>query len=344
MIGVACLALTACHHHTEKEVTTSRPVKTALATGENIVNKEYAGMVEAVEYATLSFPVSGRIEKLPITEGEHVRKGQLIATIDPRNYLLQTEADRAEYQAAQSRLERNRRLLSQQAIAKQEVEMSQAEYERARSAYEVSQTMLTDTKLYAPFEGTIERRNAERYQRVEVGQAVAVLVNTDKLRIAITIPDAYLYLLNTPHQTYSVMFDTYPDIRFNAKVSEVMEISTYSTGIPVTLVIDDANFNRQRYQVKPGFTCRVHQSANITGLLDEPFVHVPLSAVFSDNDNGRTYVWVVEDGRVHLREVKLYNLSGIDEALIQSGLRVGERVVTAGVYQLTEGEKVVVSD
>lgn len=340
IIGVVCLSLTACHQPTESETAWVRPVKTALATGENIVSKEYAGMVEAAQYVTLSFPISGRIEQLPINEGQQVKRGQLIAAIDSRNYSLQAEADKAAYQAAQSRLERNRRLLQQEAIARQEVEMSLAEYERARSAYEVSQTLLADTRLYAPFEGTIERRNVEKYQRVEVGQAVAVLVNTDKLRIAITIPDAYLYLLKTPKQTYSVTFDTYPDMHFNARVTEVMEISTFSTGIPVTLVIDDADFNLQRYQIKPGFTCRVNQSTDIAPLLDEPFVHVPLSAVFSDTNNRRTYVWVVDDGHVHLREVKLYNSSGNDEALIQSGLRVGERVVTAGVYQLTEGEKV----
>lgn len=69
IIGMACLSLTACHQPTERETAWVRPVKTALATGENVVNKKYAGMVEAAQYVTLSFPISGRIEQLPINEG-----------------------------------------------------------------------------------------------------------------------------------------------------------------------------------------------------------------------------------------------------------------------------------
>lgn len=219
--------------------------------------------------------------------------------------------------------------------------MSKAEYERAKSAYESALSDLRDTKLYAPFQGYIERRNVENYQRIEAGQAIAVLVNTDKLRISFTIPDAYLYLLRSPWQSYRVTFDTYPDISFDAKIQEVMNISTYSTGIPVTLTIDDPHFDRTRYEVKPGFTCQIKQQADITPFLDKPFVYVPLSAIFSDEDSCRTYVWVVKDHHVHLREVKLYAPTGQAEAIIESGIQAGERVVTAGVYQLTEGERIV---
>lgn len=338
--SVLCLPLAACHQETKQVYVESRPVKTAIATSQSIVSKEYAGMVEAIEYVTLSFPISGRINQLPINEGQYVNKGELIAAIGARSYTLQLNANKAEYETASAQLERNQRLLQQEAISLQEVEISQAQYEQAKTAYEVALSNLRDTKLYAPFQGYIERRNVENYQRIEAGQAIAVLVNTDKLRISFTIPDAYLYLLRSPQQSYQVTFDTYPNISFHASIQEVMNISTYSTGIPVTLTIDDPHFDRNRYEVKPGFTCLIEQQADITPFLDEPFVYVPLSAIFSDDNNCRTYVWVVIDNHVHLREVKLYAPTGQAEAIIQSGIQAGERVVTAGVYQLTEGEHI----
>lgn len=74
-------------------------------------------MVEAVEYVKLAFRVSGQIINLPVVEGQRVKKGQLIAAIDPRDISLQYAADKAAYETAVAQVERNKRLLGRQAIS-----------------------------------------------------------------------------------------------------------------------------------------------------------------------------------------------------------------------------------
>ena len=205
----AAILLAGCGQKKETTTTTARPVKTTIVESRSIIRKDFSGIVEAVEYVKLAFRVSGQIIDLPVVEGQRVRKGQLIAAIDPRDISLQYAADKAAYETAAAQVERNKRLLGRQAISLQEYEISVANYQKAKSAYELSTNNMRDTKLLAPFDGSIEKRLVENYQRVNSGEGIVRLVNTQKLRIKFTIPDDYLYLLRAKDATFKVEFDTY---------------------------------------------------------------------------------------------------------------------------------------
>ena len=327
-IGVMLL-VTSCGHKKEGDATLIRPVKTASASSQSVIRKDFSGIVEAVEYVKLAFRVSGQVINLPVVEGQRVKKGQLIAAIDPRDISLQYAADKAAYETAAAQVERNKRLLGRQAISVQEYEISVANYQKAKSAYELSSNNMRDTKLTAPFDGSIEKRLVE-------------LVNTQKLRIKFTVPDDYLYLLRAKDVTFKVVFDTYPDMVFNAQLEEYLDISTAGTGIPVTITIEDPAFNRSLYDVKPGFTCKIKLASDVAPFLEEKLVNIPLSAIFGESENQKTYVWVVKDNKVSKREVTVYSPTGEANALISAGIQPGETIVIAGVHQLVDGQTVKV--
>lgn len=335
-----------CGQKKEKNETLVRPVKTTTATSQSVIRKDFSGIVEAVEYVKLAFRVSGQVIDLPVSEGQKVKKGALIAAIDPRDISLQHAADKAAYETAVAQLERNKRLLLRQAISVQEYEISKANYQKAKSAYELSSNNMRDTKLIAPFDGSIETRLVENYQRVNAGEGVVQLVNTQKLQIKFTVPDAYLYLLRSKEQKYSVEFDTYKGKIFKAKLEEYLDISTSGTGIPVTITIDDPAFDRALYDVKPGFTCNIKLASEVGPFLKEKFINIPLSAIFSESETQNTYVWVVNQNKVSRRKVEIYTPTDEANVLLTSGLKDGEIVVTAGVNRLMEGEtiKVIAND
>ena len=336
------LIVTSCGQKKGEDIPLVRPVKTATVSSQSVILKDFSGMVEAVEYVKLAFRVSGQIIDLPVVEGQRVRKGQLIAAIDPRDISLQYAADKAAYETAAAQVERNKRLLGRQAISVQEYEISVANYQKAKSAYELSSNNMRDTKLTAPFDGSIEKRLVENYQRVNSGEGIVQLVNTQKLRIKFTVPDDYLYLLRAKDVTFKVVFDTYPDTVFNAKLEEYLDISTAGTGIPVTITIEDPAFNRSLYDVKPGFTCKIKLASDVAPFLEEKLVNIPLSAIFGESENQRTYVWVVKDNKVSKREVTVYSPTGEANALISTGVQPGETIVIAGVHQLVDGQTVKV--
>ena len=232
--------------------------------------------------------------------------------------------------------------MGRQAISVQEYEISVANYQKAKSAYELSSNNMRDTKLTAPFDGSIEKRLVENYQRVNSGEGIVQLVNTKKLRIKFTVPDDYLYLLRAKDVTFKVVFDTYPDTVFNAKLEEYLDISTAGTGIPVIITIEDPAFNRSLYDVKPGFTCKIKLASDVAPFLEEKLVNIPLSAIFGESENQKTYVWVVKDNKVSKREVTVYSPTGEANALISAGIQPGETIVIAGVHQLVDGQTVKV--
>lgn len=174
------LFLTACGQKKEDKEAIIRPVKTAIVESRSEIKKDFSGIVEAVDYVKLAFRVSGQIINLPVIEGEKVKKGQLIAAIDPRDIALQYAADKSAYETAAAQVERNKRLLARQAISLQEYEISLSNYQKAKSAFELSSNNMRDTKLTAPFDGSIETRLVENYQRVNSGEGIVQLVNTKK--------------------------------------------------------------------------------------------------------------------------------------------------------------------
>lgn len=343
LIALATTVLiTSCGQKKEEKETFIRPVKTATVSSQSVIRKNFAGVVEAVEYVKLAFRVSGQIIDLPVVEGQKVKKGQLIATIDPRDISLQYAADKAAYETAAAQVERNKRLLARQAISVQEAEISEATYQKAKSAYELSSNNMRDTKLIAPFDGSIEKRLVENYQRVNSGEGIVQLVNTDKLRIKFIIPDAYLHLLRAKDQNYKVEFDTYKGKPFKAKLEEYLDVSTNGTGIPVTITIDDPAFDHSVYDVKPGFTCSIMMTSEIGSSLEEKMIDIPLNAIFSESQNEKTYVWIVNGNQVNRREITVHAPTGEANALISAGLKPDDVIVIAGVHQLVEGETIKV--
>ena len=323
VIALAAILFQGCGQKKEMTAPATRPVKTTIVESRSVIRKDFSGIVEAVEYVKLAFRVSGQIISLPVIEGEKVKKGQLIAAIDPRDIALQYAATKSAYETASAQVERNKRLLSRQAISVQEYEISLSNYQKAKSEYELSSNNMRDTKLTAPFDGSIEKRLVENYQRVKF-----------------TIPDAYLYLLRAKDPRFLVEFDTFKGHVFKARLEEYLDISTEGTGIPVSITIDDPSFDRDLYAVKPGFTCSIRFTADVGPLVQDSWTIIPLSAVFGESDGNNMYVWVVEDNKVHKRKIVVNAPTGEAQVLVSEGLKPGEQIVIAGVYQLVEGESI----
>ena len=93
-----------------------------------------------------------------------------------------------------------------------------------------------------------------------------------------------------------------------------------------------------------GFTCSIRFTADVGPLVQNSWTIVPLSAVFGESEGNKMYVWVVEDNKVHKREVTVNAPTGEAQALISEGLKPGEKIVIAGVYQLVEGESITTVD
>ena len=181
----------------------------------------------------------------------------------------------------------------------------------------------------------VERKYVDNFERVQAGQSILRLVNPVTTTVQFTLPETGLSLLRDSSTRFTVEFDNYRGVAIPARLKEYVETSSDASGFPVSLTLE--NPDPARYRISPGMSCTITmQSADPV----PDAVSLPVSAVYAPAEGG-TYVWIVgADDRVTRREVKPGELFGRDRVVIDSGVAPGDRVVTAGVYQLREGERV----
>lgn len=306
-----------------------RSVKIAEVETTDFINRDFAGMATADDAVNLAFKISGQVESVDVSKGDFVTKGALLAKLDPRDVELQVAADKSQFERALSQFQRMKRLLDHNAVSQQEFESSQTSFIQARSTYENSKDLLSETKLRAPFDGVIERTYVDTYQRVESGQTILRLVNPRSTTIEFTMPEKSLHLLADTTLRFYVTFDNLPGKRFTARLHKYAKTSSDASGFPVALKID--RLDSQIYGISPGMTCQITMQS------DDKSSHniaIPLSAVYAPASGG-TFVWVINpSGKTELRSVSLGAIFGRDMVSVLSGLKAGEKVVTAGVYKL----------
>lgn len=339
LLGVMCAACVVSCKEPEVKESGPRPVKVTRVEPLGVIEKSFSGVVSPDQFSDLAFKMSGPLIALNVEEGERVKKGQVVAEIDPLDYRLQYEAKKSFYLTAKSQMERADKLIGKQAISHQDYESTQASYANAKAAYENAANMLEETRLTAPFDGFIQKKYVENYQKIQAGQGVVCLINPNKLLVKFTLPENNMrYLLSDPD--IYVEFENYREELFRAKVKEYIEASPDGSGVPVSLYVDDERFNLNDYKVATGFSCRV-----VLKISQEDFrnyMQVPLTALFSDPQTRekRVFVYNAPTGKVEQRTVKDGGMLNRDRVIITEGLKSGEKVVVAGTTRLTDGQAV----
>lgn len=339
LFGLMCAACIVSCKQPEVKESGPRPVKVTKVLPLNVVEKSFSGVVSPDQFSDLAFKMSGPLIALNVEEGQRVKKGQVVAEIDPLDYRLQYEAKKSSYMTAKSQMERSEKLIKKQAISYQDYESTQANYANAKAAYENASNILEETKLLAPFDGFIQKKYVENYQKVQAGQGIVCLINPNKLLVKFTLPENNMqYLLSSPQ--IAIEFENYRGKFFQAKVKEYIEASPDGSGIPVSLYVEDADFNLTDYKVATGFSCRVVLKIFQEGF--DNYVQIPLTSVFMDPQTKEKRVFVFNDasGKVEQRVVEEGGLIDKDKIIITKGLSPDEKVVIAGTTRLVDGQQV----
>lgn len=339
VFGLMCAAFIVSCKQPEVKETGPRPVKVTKALPLNVVEKSFSGVVSPDQFSDLAFKMSGPLINLNVEEGQRVKKGQVVAVLDPLDFRLQYEAKKSSYMTAKSQMERSEKLIKKQAISHQDYESTQASYANAKAAYENAKNILDETKLIAPFDGFIQKKYVENYQKVQAGQGIVCLINPNKLLVKFTLPENNMqYLLASPQ--IAVEFENYRGKLFKARVKEYIEASPDGSGVPVSLYVDDPDFNLNEYKVATGFSCRVVLKISREGY--EDYVQVPLTSVFMDpqTKEKRVFVYNEATGKVEQRAVQEGGLLDKDKIIITKGLNPEEKVVIAGTTRLVDGQPV----
>ena len=333
--------LFACSEELPEQEEVIRPVKMMTVGGDAGGGElQFPGSVSAGQDAELAFEVPGRLVELPVEEGQQVAKGDEIARLDARDFQANLNAERARLNAAKAEYERTEALYASDAASKQDLEVARRNYEVAEAGVTTARKSVEDTRLRAPFAGTIARKLVENFQNVQAKQPVVLLTDETSLKVEIDIPESTwafargsLTDAQNEDNNLRVIVSSYPDREFPAKITAAAtQADPVTRTYKLTLTFDPPD----DIQIRPGMTAQARGDVPVMDPSGQR-VLVPSRAVAA-NDDGSAYVWIVDSGtmQVSRRVVEQGQLSG-DSVEITNGLAGGETIVTSGVFQLREG-------
>ncbi|MDC7232058.1 MAG: efflux RND transporter periplasmic adaptor subunit [Spirochaetales bacterium] len=315
-----------------------RPVKVmTLEKNAGSFTRNYPGVVKSSQIVELTFEVNGRISEMPVGEGERVQQGDLIARLDPTDYLNRRDAAKAQYDTAKSNLDRSISLYERDMISQVELETRQATFDVNMADYNIAQKALNDTYIYAPFDGVISARYVDLFEQVQSQQPIMTLEDLRKIDVTVNVPETTVRHFNKYNINVFATFEENSDTQYALTVKEFSSAPDPQTKTyRVTLTMD----RPEGISIFPGMAVKVVIDGKLKGGTPEDVYIIPLAALFS-NPAGDTLVWVVneQDMTVQSRKVETRTLSdGFVE--VTSGLEDGEVIAIAGVSQLMEDQEI----
>ena len=346
LTAMGCLLLgftvMGCEEERTKEEPVARLVK-MMAVGEGISSgvHEYPGKVAALQHADMGFEVQGRIIEFRFKEGQRVKKGDVLARLDPRDYQADLDAEVARQNAARAEYERVQSLYEVEAASRQDLDKARRDFEVTRANVKQARKAFEDTYLRAPFAGRFAKKLVEDFENIQAKQPVLILQDNSMLKLVVNIPERDLALgkrsyavadINARVRT-SISITSIPDRTFPAKIREFATTADPVTRtFEVTLVFK----NPPDLSILPGMTARV----NVVELGESvrgTYSRIPANVVLAD-EGGASYVWLVDQSSMTVikKSVELGELSG-SEVEVRSGLAEGDLIAISGVRNLREG-------
>jgi RND family efflux transporter MFP subunit len=340
ILVLAVLLLAGCGKEEEPEpVQVVRPVK-IMKVSAGTVTADYSlpGQVRAARRAELSFKVSGPLVALPVEEGQQVKKGDLIAQIQKRDFQTALEEAKARALEAEKQFRRYKELYAKKQVSRADYDRYRAARDVARAKLEDAANALKDTTLRAPFAGVIAHRYVENFQKVQAKEPIVSLQDISRIEILVNVPELQMAAIreNTPSKVYAT-FESIPGKRFPLVMKEFSTQADPATQTyQVVFVMDQP----REASILPGMTAMV-TAETIQGVTGKKVILIPAIAVM-EGAGKQPFVWTYDEktSTVKQQPIKVGRLEGSEKIFIKEGLQGGETIVVAGLTQLEKGMKV----
>ena len=323
--------LIGCSGETKREETPVRNViLSQVETSGEVTSKTYSGVVEEGKSVNAAFMTGGKLQSLKVKEGDRVRKGQLLAEIDASDYQIGVNQLQVQYDQMVAEKKRMDEMYARHNIAPNDYEKFSAGFEQLRLQLEMANNKLGYTKLYSPSDGFVSFKYMQPGELVDAGTAIYKITDDSKLEVSVDLPLVVYLNRNDIKSAYGV-----------------------APGFPGEIPLKIESFtpdadNNQLYHMKldipSSFSKQLTTGMNLSVVMEmqndvKGESMIPSRAIF--DENGIAYVWTFneQDSTLSKKEVSVIGQPQGGRSII-TGLRGNEKIVSAGVKQLKQGEKV----
>ncbi len=290
---------------------------------------QYSGNIVPFKIVKFGFMVAGKVQAVEVVEGQYVEKGDMIASLEPRDYELALQAAEAQFMEASQEYNRLKKLYDKGSLTESDYDKIKALYKEAKADYEFKKKQLKETTAYAPDNGWIAIEGIEPGEIIPQGLPVFGLVHTKKVFAEAAIPENEINNLEL-NMEVKVKIPAVNDTLYNGVISRIGQVADpYARSFPVKVTLMNNDF-----RLKPGM---ISMLMIPTGIMAE-IISIPAKAVVVDA-NGHTYVFAVKNDKA--TKIRIITGKAIGNKVeIPEGIKNGNYIVTEGVNKLYEGAEV----
>ncbi len=333
IIAITVLLSAGCRNEpvrtTSQEVT---GVRITQVTPETIsIPVHSTGMLVSSEEIKLSFKTGGIVAKISVKEGDRVKKGDIIASLNLSEINAQVSLARNGYDKAIRDYTRAKNLYADSVTTLEQMQNAATALSVSKSSLEIAQFNLVHSKIIAPDNGIILKQFVKANELIASGYPVFLFGSSGKnWKVKAGLSDRDIVRIN-PGDSAVVSLDAWPGIKFPAVVDQVGEMSNPFTGTyEIELIL-----NSTGYRLATGFIAGVE----VFPSKKETFIMVPVGAIVEADGHGGYVYSVVKSMTVQKIKVEIVTIIG-SKVAIRGNLDGMREIVSEGAAYLRDGETV----
>ncbi len=303
--------------HTEK-------IQLANAGGNHL----FTGTFEANKEVKINADVQGKILRIYVQEGAHVRKGQNLIKLDDQLLRLQLKTINTQIEGLEADVNRYTILSEADAIQGVKLEKTLLGLKTAKIQRETLRATIAKTTIRAPFSGIVTKKMMEIGAFAAPGMPLLIVTEISNLKFTINVAEHEMGLFKMG-ESYDILADRYPELELKGKVSLIGSKGNMGNSFPVEFTL--INTPDEKLKSKTFGKVAVNITDDVSSIL------IPASAIIGSNIQPQVYL--VVNGKAKLQNVTVSSrVNG--KAVIESGVKEGDVIISAGFINLFDGANV----
>ncbi len=337
-VGLAVVSVGFAGGSGAQEPSADAPISVLVRRPNHLVRSNYvalSGDVEGSHTASIGFLVPGVVARVEAKEGDYVRAGQVLATLERTEYDLNLEMASAQRERAEDEYARAKVVFESHGIPENDFHKAGTAVRLARAQEAMAKKKVQDTRLTAPMSGMLARRGIEPGEQAGPGMPVFTIAQLEPVQVRVGVPEMEISRIAIGDRT-TVMVPALKGATFVGRV-RLVGVSADPGSRTYTAKIEVPNASRA---LKPGMIAEVR----ISGTESVDALTIPAEAVVRDVDGVlRVFVYEPRSTRVYARRVTIGTASG-EEVEVRRGLTASDMVVIGGQHRVREGSRVTAKD
>lgn len=328
VLAILAFCLTGCGRSNDATATSKIiPVKVqTVGLSDEATQRNYVGTAQESFALSLSFQTGGTVERVLVSEGQKVGKGQLLAELSSPTVLNVYNSAKASLKQAEDAHARLSELYQKGSLPEIKFVEIETSLEQAKAMEAISRKNLDDCRIYAPFSGIIATRSVEEGQNAMMSVQAFKLVSIDEIDIKVSIPENEISAIRAG-QAATITVSALGNKQYTGVVDkkgvEANSIShTYAIKIRVKNPLSE---------LMPGMVCK----AFLQDGTDSHKIVIPNKAVMSTPE-GQRFVWLGDEMVARRRFITIGSLTDYG-VTVETGLSEGDKVITEGYHKISEG-------